>query len=122
MSRQMKYRAYGVYGWPGINNKPKMHYFTLFDVGGEYSPSEDVPIMQFTGFTDCNGSEIYEGDIVEYENSNSGYDRPREQEISRQVIPQMDMTDEYAIEVFLNPWWKDGRVIGNIWENPELIE
>lgn len=72
MSRQIKFRAWN----PG---KRKMLYigkFKLrhepdnglnagrFDDDGEYI---QFNLMQFTGLTDKNGKEIYEGDIVNYD-------------------------------------------------------
>ena len=76
-------------------------------------------IGQYTGLKDCAGKEIYEGDIVEYENGNAGYGRPREQEISRDVIPSI--FNHFKHED-LQSWWKDGEIIGNAYDNPELLK
>ncbi len=76
-------------------------------------------VEQFTGLLDCQGVEIYEGDIVEYENGNAGYGRPRHEEISRDVIPELNNHDEYVDNI---SWWQGGAVIGNIHEHPELLE
>lgn len=79
-----------------------------------YQPS--FILMQYTGLHDKNGKEIYEGDIVK---SYYYIDTPNgEQErFNQKVINYNDVLCEYKINAFENL-----EVIGNIYENPELLE
>lgn len=103
--------------------------------------SSEPALMQYTGLKDKNGKEIYEGDILEtpYEYNGNEYTnqddeaglyrgkihyRPSKGFIQTHVI----MFDDYEEA---DTWSKRGdleirssytRVIGNIYENPELIE
>ena len=81
-------------------------------------------ISQFTGLFDKNGKEIYEGDILNVcngsINGNGWFDKPYSVEFK---------CGKWDIPLFM--WDKDGQVvmdcthwcevIGNIYENPELI-
>jgi hypothetical protein len=71
-------------------------------------------IMQFTGLYDIEGKEIYEGDLIEYENGNAGYGRPRYQEINIDAIPPLTDHDAYVDNWV---WWKYGKIIGNVYTN-----
>jgi uncharacterized phage protein (TIGR01671 family) len=80
------------------------HYF-------EFDPN-DVVLMQYTGYKDMKGKEIYEGDIVRY------YDDIYEVKwmwAGFYIHSLQNGFDELATnENFV-------EVIGNIYENPELL-
>ena len=88
-------------------------------IGNDPYTDQDMILMQFTGLHDKNGKEIFEGDIVEYENGNAGYGRPRHEETSRSVIPSLDDHAEYEA---MSAFWKEGEVIGNVHQNKELLK
>jgi uncharacterized phage protein (TIGR01671 family) len=81
-----------------------------FEVGG-YA-IEEGDIMQFTGLHDKNGKEIYEGDIVRHNPHNCVV----YYELASFYIRWPD-DDVDLLEIFRNELY----VIGNIYENPELI-
>ena len=60
--REIKFRAYDttnneMYWWEIIKDEP---FDTLI--------KNEIILMQYTGLKDKNGKEIFEGDIIEYEN------------------------------------------------------
>lgn len=85
--------------------------------------------MQYTGLRDKNGKEIYEGDIVRHRN----LDRPEDgvmfglQETMMGKIPR-EVKFEGCGFIPLAGWIDDAlkdmqwEVIGNIYENPELLK
>lgn len=99
----------------------------IMDEEGSRHPVSKVG--QFTGLHDRNGKEIYEGDFVEYtytsrrgrgykpqEHTEKGYIVYREQEAGFVlVLPKSDIC---VGEIFC----KCINVIGNIFDNPELLE
>lgn len=85
---------------------------------------DDFELMQFTGLYDKNGKEIYEGDIIKYTNNQKGvyeigkkmkgfivFNEYNQCYLSKNNF-QKDMNWQYAENI---------KVIGNIYENPELI-
>ena len=79
---------------------------------------KDVVLMQYTGLLDRNGKEIYEGDIVEcdyddiHDPTGINYSHPNKKE--NIVIEFKNMNDFPEIP-------RDCEVIGNIYENPNLL-
>ena len=89
---------------------------------GLYYSSEQI-VMDVTGLKDKNGKEIYEGDIVESISGKIGYVIFLQQEMGYVVV--WDNCDTrlghrsrgggYDVDSSI-------EVIGNIYDNPELVE
>lgn len=89
----------------------------------------EVELMQYTGLKDKNDKEIYEGDIVSFEDSDGGYEYP-DLVVNTGIVEYGELgfyfTNRIAVDM-ADFYIKDGRcdeveVIGNIYENPELLE
>jgi uncharacterized phage protein (TIGR01671 family) len=81
----------------------------------------DVILMQYTGLKDAYGQEIYEGDIVK------GYCHyPNKVFEVRYLASKSNCgfvaTDSPDRDRLIRSWYEDITVIGNIYENPELLE
>lgn len=94
-------------------DKPKASYNTP---NAEIESSDEFShVMQFTGLNDINGVEIYEGDIIEC----WGYEL---------VVKWIDSDASFFAESFDQSICESGQewgfvceVIGNIYQNPELL-
>jgi uncharacterized phage protein (TIGR01671 family) len=75
-------------------------------------PYKDIPIMQFTGLHDTEGKEIFEGDILEH---HSGMVKKGTNPYIKRVV-KWNKIDACFMGCF------SGKVIGNIYENKELLE
>ena len=86
---------------------------------------DEITLMQSTGLFDENGGEIFEGDIVQFEDcyvvSDSLY-------INTGIIEwcqggfHVTNRDSVLMEDLLDGDSLDVTIIGNIYENPELLE
>lgn len=80
---------------------------------------KSIELLQFTGLKDLNGTEIYEGDIVKGQHPVDFEKRP--------FIGRVFYWDGAWYHGFHNDrppkrMWEYVEVIGNIYENPELLE
>jgi len=84
---------------------------------------EDYELMQYTGLKDKNGKEIYEGDIVRIKQYN--YDSEWRL-CTLTIVSPITFTSDcqfFPTKLVNNRLWEpDTEVIGNIYENPELLE
>lgn len=128
--REIKFRAWDK-TWKRWIDPRDINYYGemdwMFDrrsaEGGDVIETADrreVELMQFTGLKDKNGKEIYEGDIVHFESKDTGWD---------------DGLCGDVVVCFVDGWFifkktnifsyaynkKICRVIGNIYENPDLV-
>lgn len=108
--RAIKFRAWDT------ENKKMVSDISLGTVNFYESLNEffkSTNLMQFTGLLDKNGTEIYEGDVVAY-----GTDKPQE------IIYEKGMftwRNEGSMSLG-NYYSKLMEVVGNIYENPELLK
>lgn len=72
----------------------------------------------FTGLHDKNGKEIWEGDILKHDNPNFGYGEPVPEYL---YSPLRELSYLYGDDCWIGIC-QMGEVIGNIYENPELIK
>jgi len=86
-------------------------------------------LMQFTGLKDRNGTEIYEGDILSYHSFYEG-DWYNQSGIGYVIWDEeghsIAIRGNNGEELYLCSTWDiaknyGGEVIGNIYENPELL-
>lgn len=107
MQREIKFRAWNL-------NYKKMVFFDL--KGFEYLNDKYFVVMQYTGLKDSKGVEIYEGDIVKSE-----WTKDSQRLISAQVIFSFGEFTCRGAKYNLYQY-VDLEVIGNIYENQELLK
>lgn len=86
---------------------------------------EDVEFMQSTGLKDKKGVEIYEGDVINYRNSfRNPMTGSGSLSINRdfKIIFKDGEFKAKGFDIRLKNILSYSEVIGNIYENPELLE
>lgn len=98
----------------------------LYDDFGEYwRDFSDVELMQSTGLYDKNGKEIFEGDIVQFEDYYMESDLPY---INNGIVEwsqgRFNITNRCSVDMedLLDGEFLDLTTIGNIYDNKELLE
>jgi len=92
----------------------------LYDDFGEYwRDFRDAKLMQSTGLKDKNDKEVFEGDIVKM--SKDVYSEPTYYEVVRHRGGAYRLeSKQHGCELWLRH--TDCEVVGNVYENPELLE
>lgn len=121
MNREIKFRVFNhnikhMYDVYGFNQRQIQWAKEDGSLGGSFSyvgnSKKNFTLLQYTGLKDKNGKEIYEGDIMGWE----CYEGTKHQ--VRWVV-------EYNLNQGFKTWSStknDEIVLGNIYENPELLK
>ena len=125
MNREIKFRA-----WHNNAKKYMSELCLYLDTGelGDVSEcfhnlenKEDYVLEQFTGLTDKNGKEIYEGDIIKAIYPNAQFANEAEQiTVVKWAYDRWAFNNKTAGFYFSSLLYPE--VIGNIHENPELLK
>ena len=131
MNRPIKFRVWDKLAERMIypHNDNQQHF--IIDLNGQFhnlqngSGGDDYVIQQYTGLTDSNDDPIYEGDILK-----NHYD------VGNNIIGQVLYESDHGGYIF--QWKRKGRgqdyknlncdvafesvIVGNIFENPELLK
>ena len=117
--REIKFRA-----WDNDEKEMLQVGQIYFNSGSFWTPTSapqtrdylvrDVTLMQYTGLKDKNGKEVYEGDIL----LQSGAEKPTQVIWDEETASFTEFFLDYHAD--FEPY--TAEVIGNIYENPELLE
>lgn len=117
--REIKFRA-----WDKIS-KQMIQNVIMFDI--QKPGSKGYKLMQYTGLKDKNGKKIYEGDIV----------KSFGESFMKLLVVQFEMDVAFGYTIrevdifnkkgYEKSWWPlhngwNLKIIGNIYENPELLK
>jgi hypothetical protein len=114
MNRLIKFRVWDKRETKGMSTQNMLYDAQLHHLWQDFVDYPGYELMQYTGLTDKNGKEIYEGDIIHLKFG----------ELNANLVVKWD---KYMGLKYHNGGWTSmvhvdthGEVIGNIFENPEL--
>lgn len=100
-----------IYGYLSDEN-----YINSIDLNGEFLVDKDT-VGQYIGVDDKNGKEIYEKDIVLIDGEDEYFVVEWNSDTSRFVMNSETLTVDFD-----NYWGYQVEVIGNVYENADLLE
>lgn len=100
-----------IYGYLSDEN-----YINSIDLNGEFLVDKDT-VGQYIGVDDKNGKGIYEDDIVLIDGEDEYFVVEWDGDTARFVMNSETLTVDFD-----NYWGYQVEVIGNVFDNPELLE
>ena len=135
--REIRFRAWdkerGYFHWGASNICLTLGGNLMWQFGWEFpnlldrEEASNYILMQYTGLKDKNGKEIYEGDILKYtvddNSTETGTERINKVVFHEgafcYIVPVLIMGE---LPSFLCQYNKQSEIIGNAYENPELLK
>lgn len=98
---------------------------TVGGVSFQYSVDK-IELMQSTGLKDKNGKEVFEGDILEVTDKHSwlevvSYSQEKAMFVTEEINREFKVPESPLYDLLDSTFLKF-KVIGNIYEDPELLE
>jgi hypothetical protein len=112
-------------------NVDEIHWFNgELDFIGDYitfvRKADEIELMQSTGLKDKNGKEIFEGDVISTYTDNLVIKRDNllgfYVEVGEKRNYFAETVDIEYLDLFAKDFGVAVEIIGNIYENPELLE
>lgn len=125
--RDIKFRAWDKFGETMITSDELLVANSPY-LKHSFVDTKKLKLMQYTGLKDVNGVEIYEGDIVEF---SSSWDKhvctvsfnKCKFGFGIEIKGELGINDDCDLSSFMRGSGCNGyTVIGNIHQNPELLE
>ena len=128
--REIKFRAWDIVGLKMITDYIVVREDGHF-ISNNENTTEHIP-MQYIGVIDKNGKDIYEGDIIRWDDNSKGeYWRVAKVVINPDIQLVIVKNSKHEISTmfphtfhwgsFIYTGDKQLEIIGNIYENPELL-
>lgn len=126
--KELKFRVWDKERETFLNNvfiglDGKLYQFskaTIFGIAITYLDSENKNISKFTGLHDKNGKEIFEGDIIKIKDET--YRITYNGCFSSFDMTNIDKAKQYKDLYILNRDYQKSEIVGNIYQNRELLE